>query len=120
MNVKNRILTAAAASALAVLLAGPARAAAEEHDDARRLAAEGAILPLEKVIERARAERPGRIIETELEREGERYVYQLEVLDEAGAVSELRFDAGTGELLGRSPGEADQRGGEDREHREDD
>jgi uncharacterized membrane protein YkoI len=50
-------------------------------------------------VERARAAKPGEIIETELEREQGRYVYEVEILDSAGQVWEVKLDARTGELL---------------------
>jgi len=65
----------------------------------RRLRESGEILPLEKILERARKERPGEVLETELERKGARHVYEVEILDAQGRVWELKFDARSGELL---------------------
>ena len=59
----------------------------------------GEILPLEKIIERARAEHPGKILETDLDMELGRYVYEVELLDDKGTVWEMELDAKTGELL---------------------
>ena len=65
------------------------------------LAQQGDILPLEQILQTAREHHTGRVLETELEREGDRYVYEIELLDESGQVWELEFDAATGELLKR-------------------
>ena len=90
-----RALTAA----ICATLAAPAAFADSDHELARKLRASGEILPLEQIIERARAAKAGEIIETELERKQGRYVYEVEILDGAGQVWELELDARTGELL---------------------
>jgi uncharacterized membrane protein YkoI len=77
----------------------PAAAGDSDHVVARKLRESGQILPLEQIVERARAAKPGEIIETELEREQGRYVYEVEILDSAGQVWEVKLDARTGELL---------------------
>jgi uncharacterized membrane protein YkoI len=80
--------------------AGIAPAVAEDdHVTARRLRESGQILPLEQILERARARQPGHVLETELERKRDRYVYEVEILDADGWVWELKFDARTGELI---------------------
>lgn len=66
---------------------------------ARALSQRGDILSLEKISERARAERPGRLIDIDLERKRERWIYEVEMLDASGRVWELKFDARTGALL---------------------
>ncbi len=70
-----------------------------DHDDARALREQGAIVPLEEILRAATAQHPGRVVEVELDRRGEAYVYEIELLDAAGEVWELRYDAGTGALL---------------------
>lgn len=70
-----------------------------EQEEVRSLAQQGDILPLEQILQTAREHHTGRVLETELEREGDRYVYEIELLDESGQVWELEFDAATGELL---------------------
>lgn len=80
--------------------AGMAPATAEDdHVTARRLRESGQILPLEQILERARARQPGQVLETELERKGDGYIYEMEILDREGRVWELKFDARTGELI---------------------
>lgn len=75
-------------------------ALADDHRRARELAASGEILPLDAVVQRARAERPGELIEAELEREQGRYIYEIEMVDAQGRVWERRYDARTGEPIG--------------------
>ncbi|HHI92283.1 MAG TPA: hypothetical protein ENK04_02040 [Gammaproteobacteria bacterium] len=73
----------------------------EDHQQARRLKELGEILPLEQIIEIARAKQPGRVIEVELKNKSGRHVYEVELLDMRGGVWELYFDAATGELIKR-------------------
>jgi uncharacterized membrane protein YkoI len=69
--------------------------------EARRLRDTGTIMSLEAIMEAALALNPGRVLDTELEHEDGRYIYELEVLDAGGNVYELELDAATGELLER-------------------
>jgi uncharacterized membrane protein YkoI len=77
----------------------------EQHEHESGQAAVGAnqqagdILTLEQILELARQQHPGRVLETELERKGERYIYEVELLDDSGEVWEMKFDASTGKLL---------------------
>ncbi|MBL1277316.1 MAG: PepSY domain-containing protein [Ectothiorhodospiraceae bacterium] len=71
------------------------------HDKARQLKDMGEILPLEQILQVARREHPGRVIEVELEKEDGRYVYEVEILDKRGEVWELYFDAASAELIKR-------------------
>ena len=87
------------ALAIALLTLAPAGFAREGHDEAKKLKDAGEILPLEQVLERARRDQPGRVVETELEKEGRRYLYEIKVVDDHGVVHELKYDARSGELL---------------------
>jgi uncharacterized membrane protein YkoI len=69
------------------------------HSEARALREAGKILPLEEIIEKAKRFKPGKVIDTELEKDDGIYVYEIEVLDDRGWVWEMEFDASTGELL---------------------
>jgi uncharacterized membrane protein YkoI len=77
----------------------PRATADDDHVVARKLRDAGEILPLEQIIQRARAVKPGELIETELERKHGRYVYEVEILDQGGQVWEIKLDARTGELI---------------------
>lgn len=68
----------------------------EDHDEAYELLRSGKILPLDKILEITRKQVQGRVIEVELEREGNRIIYELEVLDKKGVVWEMKVDAVTG------------------------
>lgn len=80
---------------------GPLRVAELKADEVRQLMEAGDIMPLETLLQDIRQDYPGRIIEIELDEEDDRYVYELEIVDEGGVVWELHLDAGTGELLER-------------------
>lgn len=86
---------------LAALLALTALAAqaGESHDDARRLREAGDIQPLEQILRQAQKAHPGRTLEAELERKGERYIYEVKTVDAQGTVWKMKFDARSGELL---------------------
>ena len=83
----------------AALAAPPAVHAGEDQELARKLRAEGRILSLEQILEKAKAQLAGTVIEAELEVDDSRFVYELEILDKNGIVWELEFDAASGELL---------------------
>ena len=65
-------------------------------EEVRQLRESGDIMPLEDLLRKIRADHPGRVIEIELEQEHDRYVYELEVVDDEGVVWELYFDAYNG------------------------
>lgn len=85
---------------LVILLWSLAASPSADHEAAYELAREGRILPLEQVLEQQRRDRPGRVLEVELEHEDGRMVYELELLDTSGRVWELHYDAVSGRLLG--------------------
>ena len=84
-----------------IVSAGSARtgAASDDHITARELQQAGTILPLEEIVMRAKKMSAGRIIEAELERSGQQYLYEIEFLDADGTVHEMKFDAQTGALV---------------------
>ena len=98
MTKPNKLHAAALACLCALTI--PVASAGEDHLAARRLHEAGEIRSLEDIRARARAEKPGEVIETELERSNGRYVYEVEILDAQGQVWELKLDAKTGDLLG--------------------
>ncbi len=71
----------------------------EDRQRAAALLKEGAIQPLDGVLDRARALHAGRVLEVELETERGRHFYEVELLDEDGQVWELKFDATSGALV---------------------
>jgi len=95
--MKTKTLTALVAVAL--LAGSSAGFAFEDHDEAKKLKDAGTILPLEQVLRQARRDRPGRVVETELEKKHGGYVYEIKIVDEQGVVHELEYDAGSGRQL---------------------
>jgi uncharacterized membrane protein YkoI len=74
-------LTAVAAVALvAALAAGPAEAG--KRDPAK---IPPDVLQMEDILAKAKRDRPGRVVEVDLDRRGKRYIYQVEVIDADGA-----------------------------------
>ena len=71
----------------------------DDHLEARRLMQAGSIQTLETIIESIHKQQSGRILEVELEREDGRYIYEIELLDDAGVVWEIAVDAVTGKRL---------------------
>jgi uncharacterized membrane protein YkoI len=56
-------------------------------------------MSLESVIAQVRKDYPGQIIEIELDEEDDRFIYEIEVVNDDGVVIELEIDAATGEVL---------------------
>lgn len=73
----------------------------DSHLEARDLAREGKILPLQQILQRLDEVQPGQILEVELEREHGLLIYEIELLDEQGRVWEFEIDAASGEILER-------------------
>lgn len=93
---------------LACLLAASPAAADSDHDRARSAREAGRILPLADILDRAARDRPGQVVDVELEREDGVLVYELKVLTEDGRVAKLYYDAANGALL-RSRYKGDRR-----------
>ncbi|MGH8590554.1 MAG: PepSY domain-containing protein [Gammaproteobacteria bacterium] len=87
--------------ATALLTATLMNAVADDigHEAARRLRKQGEILPLEEIVARVTARWPGQVIETELEHDHGRYVYEIELLGTDGRIREIEYDASTGEVI---------------------
>lgn len=67
-----------------------------DHDRARQAVAAGLVLPLPVVLERLQKEMPGQVLEVELEREREAWIYEIKLLTPAGQLSKVKVDARTG------------------------
>lgn len=69
-------------------------------DEALKLREAGSIQSFEKLDEAALAKHPGGQIEdAELDEEGNRYIYDVELRDAKGVEWDLELDAATGEVL---------------------
>lgn len=87
------------ASLIWVIVAAPGLADSVSPDRVRALVARGEILPLEEILKRNESGITGRIIEIELERKKEAYVYEIKILRPDGRYRELKIDARTGAVL---------------------
>ena len=72
-----------------------------DHDRARRALEAGEILPLKTVLEMIARDTPGQVMEVELERKGERWVYEIKLLRAGGSLVKLRVDARDGTIIPR-------------------
>lgn len=72
----------------------------DAHERARRLHQNGVIVPLEKIVAKVRAGYPdSKVLEADLKDKEHRLTYEIEIVDKAGVVHEMYFDARSGELL---------------------
>jgi uncharacterized membrane protein YkoI len=72
-----------------------------EHDRVRDLTLRGEILSLREILQRVRASGRGRVLDIELKKYRDGYVYDLLLVDEAGGVGAMKLDAASG----RRPGQ---------------
>jgi uncharacterized membrane protein YkoI len=72
-----------------------------DHDRARRALEAGEILPLKTVLERIARDTPGQVMEVELERKGERWVYEIKLLRAGGSLVKLKVDARDATIIPR-------------------
>ena len=77
----------------------------DSHDRARRASEGGEILTMTEILKRIRPQAPGRVLDTELEREDGRWIYEIKLLDAKGRLYEVEIDAHSGELLRKWEGE---------------
>ena len=71
----------------------------DDYIEARRLLDSGEILPLEIILKNVRQIFPGKVLEVELEKEGNKIVYEIEILGGDGVIGEIYIDARTGKQL---------------------
>ncbi len=99
------IIASAAATAMAVsLLFSTGVASADSRlrqNEVRQLRESGKILPMEDILTRVRNIQSGQVVEIELEREQDAYVYKIKVIDEKDKIHKLELDAGNGKVLRR-------------------
>lgn len=72
-----------------------------DHDRARAALQAGDVLPLDRVLQQVAQTHPGQVMAVELEREQERWVYELKLLQPGGGLLKLEVDARSGEVLRR-------------------
>jgi len=103
------------AACFLMFLALPASAESEQ-DQVRDAVLSGKIMPLGEVLQQVEKNFPGKVLEVELEREGDMWVYEIKLLRDSGALSKLYFDARDGAPLKGKPHRerrGDHRDGED-------
>ncbi len=110
-------LMALAASLFLALPGSGASWAADtsDHERARQALEAGEILPLRTILERVERDHPGQVMEVELERKSEGWIYEVKLLRKDGALVKLKVDARDGKVLGiKSRDERPQRRQESR------
>ena len=95
---KLKRLVPALMAGLMLAMALPSHADSD-HDRARLALEAGEILPLKTVLERLAHDVPGQVIEVELERSGERWIYEIKLLRPGGSLVKLKVDARDGLLV---------------------
>lgn len=87
---------------LIAALALPAAADDDDHGRARAAMAAGKIVSMEALLERVRADFPGRVLRIEVEDEDDApsgWAYEVKVLGDDGVVVEVEYDAATLEVI---------------------
>ena len=86
---------------VAALAVAPSYASdGHDHDRARQALEAGEVLPLRAILDRVERDYPGQVMEVELERKDERWIYEVKVLRTGGALVKLKIDGRTGNVLG--------------------
>jgi uncharacterized membrane protein YkoI len=98
----------APAMMLAAITSAPAWAADNDHERARAALEAGQIRPLADILADVERRYLGRVIETELDHEDGRWVYELKLLPSTGQIYKLEMDASSGTVL-RSKGPVQER-----------
>jgi uncharacterized membrane protein YkoI len=102
LNALSHQILVALFAVQALIFTSPSIAAEDiSPQQARKLIEAGEIMQFEKIAEIALSIKPGRILESELERSRRTgmYIYDIEILDDKGVVWELNLNAKTGELI---------------------
>lgn len=71
----------------------------EDQRTVKALVEKGEILSLESLLAKQSLLLKGKLLDVELEYKNMRWIYEIEVLDETGRVSEYWFDAQVGERI---------------------
>ncbi|GMQ96010.1 MAG: hypothetical protein BMS9Abin14_499 [Gammaproteobacteria bacterium] len=71
----------------------------EDHEVARSALMRGEVMAVRDIVDVARAAVGDDLLRVELERAGERWIYEIRYVDEAGRVRKLNLDARSGERL---------------------
>ena len=86
--------------ALACALSAPVWADdRSDHDQARAAMESGQVLPLKTVLDQLERQRPGKVLEVELERKGNGWVYEIKQLEAGGQLIRIKLDARTAQII---------------------
>lgn len=110
-NCRSQLLAALLPALLALPLNSIASGGSHDHDRARAALQAGEILPLPTIMARMAQAYPGHVLEVELEREGERWIYELKLLQPSGGLLKLEIDAKSGAVLRQKTKGNDARSG---------
>lgn len=70
-----------------------------DHDRARKAVEQGEVLPLQQIMQKISKDYPGQVLEVELERENQAWVYEIKQLSASGVLTKLEVDAKTGAVI---------------------
>lgn len=85
---------------VALLLGSAASAGGVDHREVLELRRQGTLLPFEEILQVIQKRYPGsQVFEVELDRDDDRYIYEVEILTATGQFRELELDARTGAVL---------------------
>ena len=88
------------AVALAAGLAPSSGVASEpDHERARQALERGEVLPLRAILDKVARDFPGDVVEVELERERETWIYEIELIGADGRLVKLEIDARSAAVL---------------------
>lgn len=99
MNIRRLLCGTLTALALACVPLPAMAAEGYSPAEAKALVEKGIIIPMKTAVAKAEKLKAGRLLEAGLRKKRGLYVYDIEILDAAGMVWELKFNAATGELL---------------------
>ena len=108
MKRKSLLGLLALAMMLTAIASSPAWASDNDHERARAAVGAGQIRPLADILTEVERRYLGRVIETDLDHEDGRWVYEFKLLPPAGQVFKLEVDATSGAVL-RSKGAVQER-----------
>lgn len=97
--VKMKLVQMTLAMMIASISTGVSADSQLDHDKARRALESGQILPLRVILEKIESQFPGQVLEVELEKNHENWIYELKILQPSGKVIKLKIDAGNAGIL---------------------
>jgi uncharacterized membrane protein YkoI len=101
MRTMIRKLPAAILMALVLALPAGGAQADSDHDRARRARDAGEIAGLDRLLAEVARNEPGKVIDVELDRDHDRYVYEIVLISPDGRRRKVKYDARSLERLGR-------------------